>query len=138
MSVKVGHVIAEAILNNKLKQLPIANYSELSNVDAKLLYFPLQKERIKVYERINRGEAVENHCLLKYVDFLQFINFGGNNKIKNNKKIKDALDEYVKKRIFIEKIEYDRISYTYDIHFIPLSEEEKADLKYYYNEIESN
>lgn len=136
MSVKVGYVISEAILNNRIKQLPMAGYNRLNGVDAKLLYFPLQKERIRIYERINRGEDIENGVLLRYTDFLQFINFGGNNKAKNNQLIKKALEEYKEKGIFIEDVEYDRISYTYHIKFIPLSEEEKSDLKYYYNTIE--
>lgn len=133
MNVWVGSSIKESILNNRIKQLPAIYYNKIEGSTAKLMYFFLQKERIRAYELVKNGELDENRVNLNYISFLRTVNFAERNKAKICKKITDALTEYKEKGIVIEDFTYNRFNYTFNIFFLPLSDNEKDDLKYYYN-----
>ena len=66
-----------------------------------------------------------------YNDFLTMVNFGSGRKAKNYNTVCEAFQEYVDKKEVIEHYDTNRTSYTIDVYFYPLTDEEKRNMKDY-------
>ena len=94
----MGSRLVGAAITNKISRLPSPAYEKLSNSNAKLLYLPLQKRRILIFQRYDAGEVEILKTTFTYNDFLMMINFGSGRKAKNYNTICEAFQEYVDKK----------------------------------------
>lgn len=131
VEIVLGSRLVGAAITNKISRLPSPAYEKLSNSNAKLLYLPLQKRRILIFQRYDAGEVEMLKTTFTYNDFLMMINFGSGRKAKNYNTICEAFQEYVDKKEVIEHYDTNCASYTIDVYFYPLTDEEKRSMKDY-------
>ncbi len=131
VEIVLGSRLVSAAITNKISRLPSPAYDKLSNNNAKLLYLPLQRRRILIFQKYEAGEVDMLKTTFTYNDFLTMVNFGSGRKAKNYNTVCEAFQEYVDKKEVIEHYDTNRTSYTIDVYFYPLTDEEKRNMKDY-------
>lgn len=132
MRISLGSTVSDAIINNKVRRIPSASYDSLTNKTARILVLSFQRERIKACVRA-REQDPESPAItsFRYNDFLFMVNFGGNNKRKNIRTIKDALSDFKEHEVLVEDFDYNTSSAVFTIRWSPLSKAEWEDLSWY-------
>ena len=124
IDIMLGSLLYESIVEKKMVYVTSNNYDALENQLSKLLYYTLQKERIKLSTQLEEDQEVTGQY--DYIFFSKSIMFKEKKKNKNIKLIKDSLAEFVDKQIAVKSFELKKD--VFYISFIPLSESERADL----------
>lgn len=117
-----GSVLYDSIVKNKLISITKENYDMLDNAICKIMIYALQQDRIISWQENSLTSTLD------YSFFSQNVMFRQRNRKKNMTLIIEALDEFVEKKIIIDRYTFDG-SHFY-ITFIPLSEEEIADITF--------
>ena len=129
--ITLGPIISDAIIGNQIRRLPSSTFESIQSATGRILLLSLQKERIKAFGRYKDRIIRECVTQFSYSNFLAMINFSTNNKSKNWKLIKETLLEFKQKRIFIDRVFYDNVSYIAVVYWIPLSNDELHDLSFF-------
>lgn len=122
--IMLGSLLYESIVQNKMIYVTSDNYNALSNPLSKILYYVLQKERIKL--SAERDDNFEILGVYDYSFFSKSIMFREKKKTKNIQLLKESLEEFVEKQIAVKTFNINKD--TFRIMFTPLSASERADL----------
>lgn len=93
-----------------------------------ILYQPLFKERI-ILSMKDTSESAELSADYPYSFFSSSVRFPNQSKKKNMDLIEESLKEFMEKKIVVKSFER-KTSMQFRIYFYPLSEDERADLKF--------
>lgn len=136
--ISFGRMLYEAVTKWNMISVTSSSYNSLCLDLSKLLYHNLQKERIV----LNNSTSVtpEGYLYKKYdySFFLRIVLFKKPKKAENITLIKDALEEFVNKKIAIAKYIYDLNSGCFQIYYFPLNNDELADLSFHSDHIHLN
>ena len=125
VEITFGTLLYEAIVQKKMVYVTTNNYEALEDNLSKILYYTLQKERIRLsslYNQLNDDTIIEEY---EYTFFAKAVMFKTKHKRKNITAIKKSLMEFVEKQITIQ--DFSVAGDKFKIQYIPLSESEKAD-----------
>lgn len=118
-----GEVLANAIIQKQLVQITEKNYEALQNPMSKIIYYALEKERVSLH-----GSG-RDACIYSYTYFQKIVRFKVKTRSKNLKLIEESLQDFVDNGICLKSFE--RLSDgSFQITFLPLSEEELADINF--------
>lgn len=130
VNIKLGSILEDSLVQKKMITVPSSKYNQLNNDYAKLLYHRFQMDRVSYALK----KSPDSHKLYDFIFFSNYLLLQGRKAAKKDL-IKQALSEFVSKKILIEN--YVEKKDNYHIWFYPLSSSEKEDLMINYK-LDSN
>lgn len=123
-----GDTLYDSVTKHKMVSVTTNNYNALDLNLSRLLYHHLQKERINLSAASSTGADGLLFKKFDYSYFQRIILFKSRKRKDNINMIKEALSEFVDKRVALSKYTYDEQEGFFYLYFFPLSNDEKADL----------
>lgn len=123
-----GNLLYNSVITNEITNIKSASMQLLELNLSMILYQPLFKERI-ILSMKDTSESAELSADYPYSFFSSSVRFPNQSKKKNMDLIEESLKEFMEKKIVVKSFER-KTSMQFRIYFYPLSEDERADLKF--------